>query len=346
MTLEIHQIKEAEKWQAVLDDFPAKRKNIYLFPDYYRTWLKWEQSEAACLVFKHDDITIIYPFLMKEIKGYDLTDTYYDLETAYGYGGPVSNTEELPDEIIRIFNQEVDQWCAENNIVAEFIRVDTCFDNKIRFADYSPVRKNVHVNMDMDFKFNSKARYEHRRGIKQEMYVEFDDALDTMDEFENLYRQTAIRLKMKPFYHFDHTYFDEVKEHLINNSFLVNVKYRERTLASSLIFYTNHFASSHLAASVDYCPTFRRNDFLFYSFIEELIRRGIKDINLGGGTGYDCDDLLFRFKKKYGNEIRETVVGKKVNNRLVYEQVNKTWEKQHPDRIAEYGNYFLRHLYV
>ena len=54
-----------------------------------------------------------------------LSEVYYDIETPYGYGGPISNTTDS-DFIFRS-NVKFNDWVKSNNIISEFVRFGSKF---------------------------------------------------------------------------------------------------------------------------------------------------------------------------------------------------------------------------
>ena len=72
-----------EHWNQYLKPIPAKLQDLYFREEYVRLY-ETENEKACCFVFQKDKSILLFPFLRREFeyKG----KTYYDFETAYGYG--------------------------------------------------------------------------------------------------------------------------------------------------------------------------------------------------------------------------------------------------------------------
>ena len=64
----------AQQWSNLLNKWPTERVDIQI---------------------DHGSLTVVYPFFKKPINGYDLDENYFDIFSAYGYGGPLSNRDAL-----------------------------------------------------------------------------------------------------------------------------------------------------------------------------------------------------------------------------------------------------------
>ena len=132
-------------------------------PEYLQTWINYEESVAYCAVYQNDKYMLLYPFLKKKITGYDLGADYYDIQTAYGYGGVISNAVNIPVKYVNDFNKQLDDWCLENNIISEFIRTNPLHDFYYRKADYIGVRYNVYITCSPDYKIPKQTCSQKRK---------------------------------------------------------------------------------------------------------------------------------------------------------------------------------------
>ena len=76
---------------------------------------------------------------------------YYDIQGAYGYNGILSTSLDI--NLICNFTKTFNLFCVENNIVAEFLRLNPIINNlaKNRFDDIRVYdRDNVYVDLSMD----------------------------------------------------------------------------------------------------------------------------------------------------------------------------------------------------
>jgi hypothetical protein len=348
MIFEVYSIYEKNKWKSRLNEFSKEKLDIYYLPEYYETWISEERAEPICVYAKINNSNFLYTFFKKEITEYDLDKKYYDIFSAYGYGGVVSDVKDKKD--VEIFNKIFNEWCYENNIIAEFIRENPAINKKkeyIRDALYLKVRTNVYVKTEPDYKIpSSSARRNIKKAIKSGLYVEIDEDLETIDEFIKLYDLTAKRLKMDKYYLFSKEYFYNQKKYLIDNVKLINIKFEDKIISSTLFYYRFNKAVYHLSASNFNFQNLRPNDLLLNEMIEESKRLRCLLLSLGGGTTDKEDDSLFIFKKRFGQDLRDVFIGKKVHNQKVYNLVCNLWQEKYSNLVNKYKNMFLKYRFV
>ncbi|MDR1916612.1 MAG: hypothetical protein LBQ58_08575 [Synergistaceae bacterium] len=63
-------------------------RDVYYTSEYYRLYEMNGEGDGRLFVYERGGDIGVYPFLKKRITGYALDRPYYDIQTAYGYGGP------------------------------------------------------------------------------------------------------------------------------------------------------------------------------------------------------------------------------------------------------------------
>lgn len=333
-----------EEWKTTLESFPGELKDVYYLPQWFQTWTDHEKAEAFCIYFETEGIKFLYPFFRKKITNYDLNAEYYDIQSAYGYGGVIANSHQVPEEIEKQFNSLVSEWLYDNKVIAEFIRENPLIKNVSRDAEYSSVRQNVYIETGDSYKIPDKqARQNVAKALSADLSVRYDYNLDNIDEFINLYKLTQQRLNMHPYYDFDCSYFYKFKELLASYATLIHIVKDDQIIAGGLYIKHLEKASLHLAASKVEYQILRSNDLLYAATIELSMKNGVSILNVGGGMTNDLNDTLFRFKKKYSSNIKEVRVGKIIHNKEVYDKLTKDWESNHPELKIKYHHYFLKY---
>ena len=332
------------RWGVVINEIPAENKDIYFLQEWYKTWLDHENSEAYCIYAEIDGYKFLYPFLKRCISNYELDKTYYDIQSAYGYGGIISQDNEIPSGVEYKLNQTIDEYLCSNNIIAEFIRDHPLIKSIKRRAEYSLVRRNVFITPTLSYKVpNKQARQniEKAEYLKLESFI--DHNLEHLDRFIELYALTAHRINMSDYYRFNQEYFDKIKFFLLGMATLIHVRIGEKIIAGGLLLNYQGKASLHLTASDDEYFNYRPNDFLYNSVIRFSIENQIQILNLGGGLSPDPNDTLFRFKSKYSDYNTEVFVGKNIINPKIYSNIIEQWSRKYPDLRGKYVNYFLKY---
>lgn len=333
-----------EEWSKALGYFPVLNKDINYYPEWFYTWKEHEQADAICIFAEIDDIYFMYPFFVRRIENFDLGKQYYDVQSAYGYGGIITSNLVIPQQTGKKFNQLVTDWMVEKSVIAEFIREHPLLNYFRREAEYTLARTNVYIETERTYKIPDKrARQNINKSLKLNATIIYDEDLKYMDEFVTLYNSTAKRLNMHSYYHFGKSYFSKVMEHLYDYSALIHVKYNDIFIASGLLIRHHEKGNLHLAGSLMEFQEVRANDLLYYGAINYSIENGVKVLNVGGGTGTNADDTLFRFKSKYSNNHKAVFIGKKIINHEVYKRLVLKWEDRYPQLTVKYRNYFLKY---
>jgi len=348
MGLQVLTEDDANDWARTLATFPESAVDIYFTPAYLATWRDYETATPVCLRYSCQDVVLLYPFLVKDIDGYSLQG-YRDAFSAYGYGGVISNVGDVPVDVLGTFNANVDRWCLNNRIVAEFVRDHPLLShqaNPLRAARYVAARRNVYCSFDRPLHLAPSARRNLRRAHKSNLTVAVDEHLNSLDVFQRLYAMTADRLRMRQFYRFDTDYFARTKSLLGAHACLINVLHGGQIVAASLLFSYGRKCAYHLGASDFDHARLRPNDLLFEAMTDYARARGMRYLSLGGGTSNDADDSLFRFKRKFGNRVMDFNVGTKVHQHGVYTKLCQEWEARHRHLADNYRHFFLKYRVV
>ncbi|HLO90440.1 MAG TPA: GNAT family N-acetyltransferase [Lentimicrobium sp.] len=335
---------ESTGWKAAFDLIPNELKDLNFTPEWYQTWINHEAAEPICIHFEEDGFHFLYPFFRRRIKNYNLSKEYFDIQSAYGYGGVIVSHSIIPPALGHVFNKLTSSWLHDNNIVAEFIREHPLLTSFRRKAEYNTVRKNVYIETSASYKIPDKcARQNIAKALSHNATILYDEECNYLPEFIKLYQMTARRLGMHPYYNFSDDYFYKVKNLLGNHCCLIHIIKDDVIIASAMYLIYNDRANLHLTASRVEYQIIRSNDLLYYAAIEYSKKRGVKTLNVGGGLTADANDSLFRFKLKYASYQKDVMVGKNILNPAVYENLTKAWESRYPGLVKKYDNYLLKY---
>ncbi|MCO5264601.1 MAG: GNAT family N-acetyltransferase [Lentimicrobium sp.] len=331
-------------WTDGLSHIPAKNSDINFLPQWYLSWQKHEQATPKCIVAEIDGYYFVYPFFMHQIKEYSLHNNYYDVQSAYGYGGVITSSCDIPESVAAQFNRAVDKWFEEQNVVAEFIREHPLLNHFRRDASYFPVRRNVYVPTAPGYTIPDKqARQNIAKALKNDLKIFVDNKMDHIDEFIRLYELTAERLNMDAYYLFDKEYFYSVKNLLSDHALLIHIVFEDKIVASNLFMHYGDKGTMHLAGSDISYQSYRINDLLYQGAINQSISMGKSILTIGGGTSTREDDSLFRFKSKYSNIYKDVMAGKKVHNHEIYHELIRQWSIRYPELVDKYKHFFLKY---
>jgi hypothetical protein len=88
--------KDEQSWNSILDDLPSFMQDIYFRPEYLRMYCLESTVQAVLFTYRQSGEVWLYPFLMQpisDISYFESEGRHFDIETAYGYGGPLSTTD-------------------------------------------------------------------------------------------------------------------------------------------------------------------------------------------------------------------------------------------------------------
>ncbi len=344
-SLSVHTLADPAPWAAALRRMPAHAADVYFSPDYYASWQGTLPGTAMCLHARIGGLEVLYPFFKAGIPG---LPGRYDIASAYGYGGAITNRPYDEDEQRR-FDALVADWCCEYGVVAEFVREYPGARFRASTAGRRTlVRHNLSVDLDRPLEAiwealpGSTRRYV-RKPRTLGLTVEIDEDLASLDDFQALYRETADRAGFSAFYRFDRVYFESVRDRLAGHAVILNVRDGDRLAASALCLHWGRTVHYHLGASSRTWARAHPSELVYWAMIEEGHRRGCRWLRLGGGMSTAPDDSLFRFKAKFASHRTPVHIATFVHDRATYDRLCADWARAHPELVASKGHYFLRY---
>ena len=234
------QCRIIEDWNDLLSSFPIDKKDVYFtkkYVDLYET----PKDKALCVVCTEGDKIMLMPYLRGEIRG------YYDFETAYGYGGPISNCND--SEWNYNAHDSIFDCLKSNNYVCGFSRfhplcsneklvredkttrsIQVIFDRQTVAIDTSQSPEEIWMNQ-ISSKNRNMIRKAEKNGL--EFSAEYDYA--SYEDFIELYRSTMRRLSADDFYFFNNEYFADLKNALSGNSFLGTIRKDGKLICAAIL---------------------------------------------------------------------------------------------------------------
>ena len=340
--------KDRSEWLNIISKFPIEFQDIYFHPDYIS--LNCSKSNSEGFLFYHQDKENIWinPFI--KIKSPSFSDfnnhNYYDIETAYGYGGPISN--KLDKEFIKESNKKFLLWINSNNVVSEFVRFHPLFDTTFyTSSEFEILDNRITCSLDLkkvDYKniapFKSKVKNMIRKALKTtETFISYDKK-DFL-YFKKLYLDLMVNKNAEKESLFSPTYFDRLFELILENGFMSVIKNKKfETIAIGIFLNGKKSCHYHLSASKHYdYPGV--NNLIIYNAALHAKEKKFNVLHLGGGNIDNPEDKLFKFKNSMSTDIHTYYIGKRVNNMEVYEKLKNSWKKKYPILYERYSNRLL-----
>jgi len=314
-------------------------KDIYYNNEYISLYL---QDGEELFDFRYDEgenflinRTIKRPIV--KIGNIIIDDGYYDLESAYGYGGFYTNAND--EGFLERAFEVYEKRCHDENIIAEFMRFHPFnkfpieHKNHLDFNLYDRDVVVVSLENDILSSYTSKVRNTIKRATEKVLVQESDN----LEKFIELYSETMKKNEATEFYFFDERLFKNL--YSIKEVKLYEVLFENEVVAMGFFMEGSDLMHYHLSANSQLSYGLNANYALLYRLSEVAKAEGKSYLVLGGGTTALEDDPLLKFKKKFSKETKSFYISGKIYNREVYDNYLKLWEEQSPENIK----YFLKY---
>jgi lipid II:glycine glycyltransferase (peptidoglycan interpeptide bridge formation enzyme) len=334
-----------DHWDRYLDYFPSGKKDIYFCEGYHRLY-EDGGTKGICYVYSEGDRIFLLPFLRRRIE--DL----YDLESAYGYGGPLSNCED-PEWNLKAAGDMM-SLLKEEGYLCGFLRFHPLMDNHSLLEGFGEIlfdRHTVVMNTGLspdqvwNQEISGKNRNMIRRAEREGLEFEAEDDFASLKEFEELYLATMRRLGADSFYLFDESYFENMRSLLLGKGFLATVRMEGRLICAAIQMVSGSFGHYHLQGSDPTCRQPGAGNYLLWKSALEMWNRGVKIFHLGGGVDSSTENSLFKFKKSFSSDLRDFYIGKLIFQPEKYREIVSGWAEQNPDKAVSLGKLLLCYRY-
>lgn len=340
--------KDRSEWLHIISKFPDKYHDIYFHPDYVSLNCRKTNSEGFLFYNKKNDKIWINPFIkIKSPQFQSLkNNNYYDIETAYGYGGPIANIIDL--DFIRESNNKFHSWVVSNNIVSEFVRFHPLIDARAyTSSNYEILENRITCSLDLKLlndknlsPFRSKVKNMIRKAQKvSETYITNDKK--DFEQFKKLYLNLMINKDAEKESLFSSSYFEKLFKIISNNGFMSVVKNKDSEIIAVAIFINGKKSCHyHLSASKNYdYPGV--NNLIIYNAALYAKKMKLDLLHLGGGKFNSEEDKLFKFKNSMSTSNHKYFIGKRINNLKIYKELKNAWKKKYPILYKNYSNRLL-----
>ncbi len=328
-------LNEAKEWSSIVNSFEPV--DIYYTPGYVKPF--YENGDGEPFLSYYEDIKgrVINVFLLRDIAEDERfqnlmgKNKYYDIITPYGYGGPLyesyGDIKELSNNYFKAFSE----FCIENNIVSEFIRLHPLLKNHTfsqYFYDIKKIRKTVYIDLrgGEDAILNNMITASKKSVRKAERYgVRIIHGKDKylIDEFKRLYYETMDKNNAEKYYYFKNDFFNFTLEQ--ENSMIFAALYEDKIIAARIELFSKKFMHDHLAGADMKYLNLAPNNLLIYEIAKWGSKEGMMFLHMGGGYK-SAEDSLYRFKKSFtNNEPLDFYIAKKIHN---YDNYNILVEKR------------------
>lgn len=332
-------------WDETLSGFRDYSRDVYFTESYHRLHAS-AHAISQCFIYQESAHTFVLPYILREIPEHA---GVFDIESAYGYSGPLANTEDM-GFLVRA-NASFVEHSREKKVIAAFIRCHPLIENH-RFLPKETLvkeRETVFMNLGENYSacIDKSYQYEIRRAEKAGVTIHFDDSLCRLEEFVSMYETTMHRLNASSFYFFSSDYFKTLREQCAGDTFLAFAEYGGESIAAGLFLSSEKYGHYHLGARLvdDRYDNLSASKLVIEKSAAKLSTQGVNFLHLGAGTTSRADDSLFRFKLGFSGKTRPFYTARLVINPDRYSTICEQWSHKSPEKAAQFGNYFLKYRF-
>lgn len=323
--------------------------DLYFNPNYAKVY-KDIDGDSDTFVFECEYGKITNTFILRKVQWEVEGQTYYDIVTPYGYGGP--KTENVTDikKLMEEYKKAFAAYCKEKNIVCEFIRFHL-FDNvDVRenyYGETLHLLDNVVVDTTGDFDQKIWMSYEHKvrknvkKALKNDLQIIIENNTDHLDDFLKIYNDTMDRNNAEDYYYFTEKYFKSIAELLPENFMYFHVVKDGVVCSTELVLCSEKYAYSFLGGTLTDYYEFRPNDFLKNEIIKWCNQTGRERFILGGG--YHKEDGIYKYKRCFTPDpdvpfyAGRYIFDEEMYNKIV--EIRKSVDKDFNDETGYFPKY-------
>ncbi|WP_322923967.1 GNAT family N-acetyltransferase [Paenibacillus campi] len=299
---------------------PPHRRSFYFHPEYLKADVRNKEGvELQFFVVQQDNFIFYHAFYRGKVPNTEL----YDIQSPYGYGGPIIvGDHQFRIKAIGLYKE----WCVENYILVEFIRFHPLLKNNSYYEGAVHFNRTVvYIDLNVDdiwADFSSMARRAVRKAIKNNVNIIFSKEYRYIEGFVKIYEDSMQEKSAEQAYFFDTDYYKQIIQQ--DQVVLVSaVNENGETLAASLFFIEDHLAEYHLSATTEEGKRLRAANLIIYSFAQYAQQYGCQYVYLGGGSSTNCEDSLFFFKKSFSKQETDYYIGSTVYMPDKYNEMKK-----------------------
>jgi hypothetical protein len=293
----------------------------YVFVDAMRN----KSLHPKFFIYKEAPFIYYHAFHLSYDEHYDV----FDIESPYGYGGPITNNEDKA--FLARAHSVYLSWCNQNDILAEFIRFHPLLGNWANY--YGNVLNNrdtVYLQLsikDLLSSYKTRTRSNLRQASQHGLQVYRVQGKDYLDVIIRMYNSTMESKQADSYYFFPKAYFEKLLEWEQTIVFLC--KYNAEIVSIGIFLLGSSIMEYHLAATNSIGKEIGASSLVLHEAALYAKTAGCSTFYLGGGTDSDPNNSLLFFKSGFSKLRAPFKIGGKVHNQQLYSAIKEEWEHRH-----------------
>ncbi len=345
---------DKEAWDDCFHSLPLHLQDVNYSYDYHKMYYANGDGDIRLFFFEQNGEKFYYPFLLRIIKIDGVESNYKDIETVYGYTGPISTTNE--SSFIAEAEKDFQHYCIKENVVTEFIRFNPLYANENLFRNSKtlaivPLRDYITVKLDRSIDeillgYTSQNRNKIRKAEKNGVQIVIDSTAKDFDVFVKIYLDNMEHLGAAKMYFFSSGFFDELKKLAINSGTFMTARVDGKILGATVFLKGETMGHYFLSSANEEGKKLAVSNLMLHHGIVWAKSCGLEQIHLGGGVTAADDDPLLTFKMNFSDKKVKFTIGKRVHNQSVYDSLIEKWEKKFPKQSVKYKSILQRYRFT
>ena len=285
------------------------------------------------LIYYEDEYTrFCYAVMKRDISEFPAFQgriekkSLYDLETPYGYGGPLTDGLVLENSQ-RIFRMLMTEYCMENHIISQFVRFHPLLLNHgvlsevietryLRDTIYIATESPEVIMKNMESKSRNMVRKAKKSGV-----TTIIKTIGDYQAFLPIYVETMAKNHADEYYTFQREYFESLKQ-LDGNACIFYAMLDGEPISASIMLFNDRYIHYHLSGTHTKYKQYAPGNLLLYEAACWASEKKIQKFHLGGGM--TSNDSLFNFKKQFNKFGRAPfVVGRTIFDLNKYDELRR-----------------------
>lgn len=294
---------------------------------YAKLYEEKEDGKVQTFLFRNQYGSVEHTFIKRKIPHVIDGVDYYDITTAYGYGGPILKDVKDTDLLLDSYYIAFQEYCMTNRIVSEFVRFHLFENIEVRKKYYGDVAViGPHVSRDLTKPLSRDIHKSVRTSLKKAenrgLTFSADDSEAGLHDFLSVYNATMNRHDANSFYYFKESFFQQLHEWLDGHYIYTKAIMDGKVVSSFITLYGESHAFGFLGGTLKDYFNSQASTFLEWHTMDWLKNKGLSHYTIGGGI--KGEDGLFKYKSKFDKQgIHLFYVGKKIHNKRVYDELVK-----------------------
>jgi hypothetical protein len=337
-------------WDKVLEQLKSYGGLDIYFQYAYHDLYALGESQVEAYSYQFGQQCFFLPYIKSPI---DLLPGFFDIESAYGYGGPLSNS--CDESFLKEAWDDFYKYAKQENIIAGFIRFHALLNNeqmasRVEFANIQPMNQVVILTLSKDEQaiwqgYSANTRNNIRSSQRKGVVIECKSDRQGLRIFQQMYYKTMDQLNAQEYYYFNDRYFDKIAQSLDGSYEVYLAVINGIYIGGALVLITDDFVYYHLSANLKDYRQYDAASLLRHSVIMAHLNGKRRILLFGGGKTAAVNDSLLIFKQGFSPERSQFYVGKMILDQEKYETLIAKWAKQFPTLVDQYKYHLLKYKY-